>query len=77
MFEELRWLPGDTLVFSHGYFIRVLVAHAMLGLPVEALRSFSIDNCGVVTLKLHNGQPRLSGFNCSGGPEVDSGEFRR
>jgi broad specificity phosphatase PhoE len=59
LFERESTMPaGDILLVSHGGTMRALLA-AMLGLPVEAARSFHFDNCGHTVIQFRGALPQL------------------
>lgn len=48
--NRLQAQGKDALVVSHGYFIRSILAHAVLGLSSSSIRRFSLDNAAFVVL---------------------------
>lgn len=45
VFERLGQLPGLTLVVSHGHFLKTLIAHSVLAMPVGEVRRIRMANC--------------------------------
>lgn len=52
--DDVRELPGVTVVVSHGGPLRSAVAHA-IGLDPRDCWSFHVDNGAVITVSLHEG----------------------
>ena len=66
---RLRQATGDSLVFSHGHFLRVLAAR-WLGLDTSAGRYFYLGTAGVGVLGYEQDKPVVRAWNLSadGGP---------
>ena len=62
LLQELRAAPGDTLIFSHGHFLRVLAAR-WLGLAPTEGRLFALDPATLSTLRYEREQPVLRIWN--------------
>jgi broad specificity phosphatase PhoE len=60
--QELREAPGDTLIFSHGHFLRVLAARWVDLAPTEG-RLFALDPATLSTLGYEREQPVLRIWN--------------
>ncbi|MDQ5821855.1 MAG: histidine phosphatase family protein [Actinomycetota bacterium] len=52
-------LGRRTLLVTHGVFARVLLACAVLQMPLSAYRRLRIDNCGCAVVSWSGGMPRL------------------
>jgi len=66
LWADLRDRSGVTLAVSHGYLIRTLLCTCVLHSPIERLRRFQLDSCGVVVINWLHGAARLACFNGSG-----------
>lgn len=66
LWPNLRDRKGITLAVSHGYLIRTLICCCVLQSPIERLRRFQLNSCGVVVISWLHGAARLACFNGSG-----------
>lgn len=66
LWSDLREKKGVTLAVSHGYLIRTLICACVLQSPIERLRRFQLDSCGVTIVSWLHGAARLACFNGSG-----------
>lgn len=53
----------ETLVVSHGYLLRLMIAEALEISPPQAMRRFSLDNANISILSDKDGYWRLLGHN--------------
>jgi|GEM_PF-2855648 len=65
VFKKYARFPGNTLIVSHGYFIRTLVARCVVGSQLSDIRNFRLDNAKFVAVQWEAGLPRLVAFNVS------------
>lgn len=59
---EVRSIPGDVALFSHGHFLRILAAR-WLGMAAVAARHFALEPAGVGTLGTEHGDPVIICWN--------------
>jgi probable phosphoglycerate mutase len=62
LIERHLTLEGDTLIFSHGHFSRILAA-TWLGLPPEAGKYFALDTGSLSCLGFEHGRRALRSWN--------------
>lgn len=55
---------GGLVVVSHNFITKAIICD-LLGLPVSALRSFTVDVASICTFVLHRGRIAVSGLNDS------------
>lgn len=56
VFARLAELPGLTLVVSHGHFLKTLVAHSVLQMPIGEVRRIRMANCAPAIIET---RPRI------------------
>ena len=72
LFAHLRTLSGLTVVVTHGYFSRVLVAHCVLGVPISRIHRMRLDTAHFAVVSFGTGSPRLVAFNTESLPKLDA-----
>lgn len=63
LFIETSKELGTTLLVGHGYFLRLLIASCVLGLPFSKIRRLRFDNCRFAAISWESNFPRLIAFN--------------
>lgn len=61
--REIKGFNQTTLVVTHGYLIRLMLAAEVLGMRESYVRALRIDNCRFATLEVEEGRWRLTSFN--------------
>jgi broad specificity phosphatase PhoE len=61
--EDILKLDGNSVIVSHGVFIRIFLCHCVLGLKAFQFRTLQIDNGGLAIINLEQHMMRLAGLN--------------
>jgi probable phosphoglycerate mutase len=63
LLERLSKLSGNLLLISHGHFIRLLIAHAVLDIPLGQSPRLAIRNASPAIIELDGPRARLIALN--------------
>lgn len=63
VFDSLQPDHEVTLIVTHGYMVRILLAHCVLGMPPEHMRRLRMDNARFAVVVWESGNPQLVAMN--------------